>query len=280
MREYFTRILAALMLAVPSLPAHAEKALEIGIWPYMSTQALITAYHPMQVYLEQRLHRPVFFVTAPDQRTFVARTQHGEYQFAITAPHFARLAQQEAGYVPMLRENRNSAGVFLVEKNSPIHSVGELRGKTITLTDRITMIAILSLQALRDNGLEPGRNVTVRYAVSHNSAVLDMLRGESDAAATGTTILKQMPDNIKDRVKVLAKTRETMPAVYLANPKVPAEEVRKMTQILLDFAERTPEGVKFMKDLGYQGLRPPTDAEMQSIDPLVVELKQQFKKIQ
>ena len=279
-KNYAMQMLAGLMLFVLSVPAHAEKALEIGIWPYISTQAMITAYHPLQVYLEQRLHRPVIFVTATGQRAFVERTQKGEYQFVITAPHFARLAQQEAGYVPMLRPKRNSFAVFVVEKDSPLKSISELRGKTITLTDPVTMIAMLGLQALRDNGLQPGKNVTVHYAVSHNSAVLDVLRGESDAAVTGAIILDQLPDSIKNGVKILAIGGETSPMIYLANPQVPEQEAAAMTRILLDFVDHTPEGAKFVHDLGYQGLRPPTQAEMQSLDPLVVELKKLLKKSQ
>lgn len=271
-----------LLLALALLPARvagaAEAVLEIGIWPYMSTQALLTLYHPLQIYLEHRLQRPVFFVTAPDQKIFVERTQQGEYRFVITAPHFARLAQKDAGYVPMLRAKRGLSGVLVVDKNSSIQSVGELRGKTVVLPDRLTIIAMLSLQTLRANGLQPERNVTVRYAVSHNSAVLAVLRGEGAAAATTATVLDQMPDKVKNGVKILAITGEVTPVVYLANPKVPSTEASGMTRIILDFVE-TPEGVKFINKLGYQGFRPPTDAEMSSLDPYVAELKKLLKSV-
>ncbi len=281
MKRLMKRVLPVL-LAIALLSARAANtaetaALEIGIWPYMSTQALLALYHPLQVYLEQRLQRPVFLVTAPDQKTFVERTQNGEYRFVITAPHFARLAQKEAGYAPMLRAQRNLSGVLVVGKNSPMRSVGELRGKTISFPDRITIIAMLSLQTLRANGLEPERDVTIHYAVSHNSAVLAVLRGESAAAATTATVLGQMPDKVKNSVKTLATTGEVTPIVYLANPQVPAQEASDMTRILLDFIERTPEGVKFVNELGYYGLRPPTASEMQSLDPYVAELKKLLK---
>lgn len=268
------RLLAVFMFSVLSAQAaNAEEPLEIGIWPYMSTRALLETYQPMQVYLEQRLHRPVLFVTAPDQKTFVERTQKGEYRFVVTAPHFARLAQMDAGYVPMLRAKRNASGVFVVDKNSTLHRVDELRGKTVTMTDRITLMSMLGLQSLRDYGLEPGRDVTVHYSLSHNSAVLAVLRGESAAAATSLAILGQMPNNVKYSVKVLAITGEVTPVVYLANPQVAEQEIHDMAQILLDFTGRTPEGMKFISDLGYQGLSPPTDIEMQRIDPYVVELR-------
>jgi phosphonate transport system substrate-binding protein len=268
-----------LLMALSLHAAFAADALEIGIWPYMSTQALLTTYHPLQVYLEQRLHRPVFFVTAPDQKTFVERTQKGQYRFALTAPHFARFAQLDAGYVPMLRGKSNGVGLLLVDKNSTLHDIEDLRGKVITLPDRITSTAMVALLALRDHGLEPERDITVHYSISHNSAVLSVLRGESAAAATTGNILGQMPDNIKNAVKILAKTRETMSAVFIANRDVPVPEVAELTGILLDFVERTPEGVKFIKDRGYQGLRRPTETEMQALDPYVIELKKSLAEV-
>ena len=278
MKQYLLRVLAAFMLLSVST-VYAGDALEIGIWPYVSTQTLIAKYHPVQAYLEKRLHRPVLFVTAMDQKTFVQRTQRGDYRFVFTAPHFARYAQLDAGYVPMLRPKRNSFAVFVVDKDSPLHSIGELRGRTVTMTDRITMIAMLGLQALHDNGLEPGKNVTVHYAVSHNSAVLDVLRGESDAAVTGAIIFDQLPQSVKKDLRILKETGETSPMIYMANPRVPADEVANMKQIMLDFVG-TPEGKKFIQDLGYQGLRAPTEAEMQGLDPLVDDLKKQLRQAQ
>ncbi len=270
------RVLAALML-LTSFAVYAGNELEIGIWPYISAQSLIAEYRPVQSYLQKRLNRPVIFVTASDQRTFLQRTQRGEYRFVFTAPHFARYAELDAGYVPMLRPKRNAFAVFVVEKNSPLQNIGDLRGKTVTMTDRITMMAILGLQALHDKGLEPGRNVTVHYAVSHNSAVLDVSRGQSDAAVTGATIFDQLPESIQKNMRILAVAGGASSMVMMANPKVSKDEVGKMKQIMLDFVDNTPEGKEFIQNTGYQGLRPPTEAEMKSLDPLVNELKRQLK---
>lgn len=277
MKRTFCRFLSLLVFSLAQHAANAAQTLEIGVWPYMSTQALLTLYHPMKTYLEHRLQRPVLFVTAPDQRQFVERTQKGEYRFAITAPHFARLAQTEAGYVPMLRPNRDLVSVLLVKKNSNINTIEDLRGRAITLPDRITIVAMLTLWTLRISGLEAGRDFTVRYAESHNNAVLDVLHGESSAAVVAATILDQMPEDEKSAVRVLAMTGEVTPLVWIANPAVPPSEVSEMSRIILDFTEHTRDGAKFMKKLAWHGLRTPTEQEMQSLDPFVTELKSMLK---
>ena len=258
-------------------PAQAGPTLEIGIWPYMSTQALLTLYHPMQTYLAGRLQRSVLFVTARDQKTFVDRTQKGEYRFVVTAPHFARLAQKEAGYVPMLRPKRNLVGLLVVARDSPMRSLEDLRGKTITLPDRYSIVAMFTLWTLRVSGLEAGRDFNVRYAESHNNAVLDVLRGTSAAAAVAATILDQMPESEKDRVRVLVRTGEATPLVWIANPSVPREEISEMTRIILDFTEHTRDGAKFMKRVAWNGLEKPTGKDMESLDPYVADLKRMLE---
>lgn len=253
--------------------------LEIGIFPYLNTRALLTTYQPLQQYLQNRLQRPVLFITAPDFRTFVERTQQGEYRFVLTAPHFARLAQQEAGYLPMLRTKRDLHGVLLVNQGSPLQDVSELRGKTIATPDSIAIISMLGVQLLRANGLQPGKDVVLQPVPSHDAAVLSLQKENGAAAAiVAVSALQQMPQELKGSVRTLATSNEVPPIMYLARPKTPRREVAHMTRLLLEFAENTPEGKKFMSDTGHLGLRPPTASEMKSLDPYVSDLKTLLRK--
>ena len=266
--------LAGLLALLPSSLAAETQALEIAIFPYLSTRTLLTSYQPLQAYLEKKLQRPVLLVTAPDFRSFAERTQRGEYRYVITAPHFARLAQKEAGYQPMLVVKANLVAVAVVEKNGPLHNVAELRGKTVAVPDSLAIVSMLGAQMLRANGMVPGKDVTLRPALSHNSAVLSVLRGESAAAFTSATALEQMPEEIKNGVRVLAATEGFPNVVYLANPKAPVEEVAQMTAALLEFAEKFPQGKKlYGETLGHLGLVAPSPKELQRLDPFVSELK-------
>lgn len=266
--------LAGLFALLPAHLAAQPQALEIAIAPFLSTRILLANYQPLQAYLENKLQRPVLLVTAPDFRTFAERTQRGEYRYVITAPHFARLAQKEAGYQPMLAVKAKLVAIAVVEKNSPLRNVAELRGKTVAIPDPLTIVSMLGTQLLRANGLVPGEDVTLRPALSHNSAVLSVLHGESAAAFTAATLLKQMPEEIKSGVRVLAASEGFPNTIYLAHPKVPAREVTQMTATLLEFAEKTPQGQKlYGETLGHLGLVAPSPRELQRLDPFVSELK-------
>ena len=96
---------SALLFALGGASAD-NTTIEIGILPTLSTRTILATYQPLREYVEEKLGQPVTLVTAADYRTFLDRTQRGEYRFVVTAPHYARLAQSEAGYVPMVRLTR------------------------------------------------------------------------------------------------------------------------------------------------------------------------------
>lgn len=247
--------------------------LEIGIFPYLSTRTVLTTYQPLRQYLQNRLQRPVLFITAPNLRTFVERTQNGEYRFVLTAPHFGRLAEQDAGYLPMLRPKRELHATLVVNQDSALHHISELRGKTVATPDSIAIISMLGVNLLRANGLEPGKDVVLQAMPSHDAAVWSLQKGDSAAAIISATALQQMPIELKSGIRILASSNGVPPIMFMAHPKVPRGEVKLMTTLLLDFAENTPEGRNFMRDTGYLGLLPSTSKEMKSLDPYVKELK-------
>ena len=250
-----------------------DAAIEIGIIPTLSTRTILTTYQPLREYLEEQIKQPVILVTAPDYQTFIERTQRGEYRFVITAPHFARLAQAEAGYVPMVRVKRELRGILVVRADSNIKTINDLRGKIVSTPENIAVVTMLGLQLLREHGLEPGRKVTVRAYASFNSAVLAVQNGESDAAFTAQTALNQMPEETRSALRTIATTSAVPHNIFLASKKVPPNEVERMTRLLLDFSEDKSRGVPFFEKR-LPGYVRPTAAELKT--STLAELKRQL----
>ena len=268
-------LLALLMAFAASAIAQQkhQPPLEIGVFPYLSTRALLSTYQPLQRFLEQKLQRPVHLVTAPDMRTFVERTQEGAYTFVVTAPHFARLAQMEAAYRPLLRANRNLMGVLLARQDGRIRSIEDLRGKVVATPDGLTIISLLGLELLKRNDLIPGKDVTIQTLPTHNAAVVSLQNGAVDAALVSPTAFLQMTSEQRAGLSIITQTSEVPHVMYLASSKVSAEEAQTFVNLLQQFTEHTPEGKQFMDNLGYQGLRAPTEQELRSLDPYLEMLK-------
>src|SRR6266849_935357 len=199
-------ILVGISLAVAAgagFAAEKPVPLVMGLHPNVSARTILAMYQPLRAFLEKELGRPVELYTAPDFKTYVERTLANEYHLAVTAPHLARLAQTKGNYIPLLHYSDQLQGLIVTTKDSPIKGVKDLRGKTLAIPDRFSVISIMGLQFLRDRGLNPETDVKLFPARSHNNAAIAVDHGEADAAVMGSVPYKQLPPELRVRLRVV-----------------------------------------------------------------------------
>jgi phosphonate transport system substrate-binding protein len=259
-----------LLLFLTAVPGWAEppRALVFGIFPYANSGKLIEHHKAFKDYLERELKQPIKMVSAPDMESFITRTREGTYDLILTAPNLGRLAQQENGYVPLAMTRHQIQGVFLVPRDSSITRLENLRGKTITLSTPTTMIYQMSLQTLREHGLENGRNITVRETSTQQNAIFAPALGESDASATGVTLWTQLDPAEQRKLRVLAKTHSVAGFFLMAHPRLSEKQISQIRQLAFRFSS-TPEGKGYV----HVGYAPLDDATMRSVDPYTMILK-------
>jgi phosphonate transport system substrate-binding protein len=263
--------LVAVVCLFPGGYADAQApALEFGLAPYISVRPLMSLFEPMAAYLEKRLERPVLPVTAPSLREFDARTLAGRYELAMLAPQTARLAQREAGYVPLLRVSDELYGVFLVREDSPLHSLKELGSAPIAFPDRFTATAHLGRETVAALGLAPERIV---YPPGfQDSLLVSLRRGEFEVVLMNGSAFHQTKSEQKEDVRVLGETRRIPHVMFLVHPGVaPAQQALIREAIEAFWA--SPDGQRFSVQSGLSGVRPPTDGELRALDALAREHK-------
>lgn len=226
-------------------------------------------FQPLATHLQRRLGREVLLVTAPSLREFDQRALKGAYEFAMLSPQAARLAQKEAGYVPLLRVSDDLFGVLIVPAGSKATSVRDLAGSRIALPDRFTTTAQLGAELLAAEGLR-GDDI-LHPPGFQDSILLSMLRGEIDALVMNGSAFHQMAPETRAKVRVLTETRRISHVLFLARSDVSAEAQRTMRAAIVEFFEGTPEGARFSKQSGLTGVRIPTDAELKLLDPYAQE---------
>ncbi|TAN51026.1 MAG: phosphate/phosphite/phosphonate ABC transporter substrate-binding protein [Rhodospirillales bacterium] len=254
--------------------------LEIGVLPYLNMESLLRTYGPLAVFLEKETGKTTRIVSARDYPHLLQLTASKAYSLLVTASHFARLAQQDSGYIPLLIPLTTYHELILVKSDSPLAGLADLKGKNIAIPDPLAQTSIMGRAQLRWHGLDPDKDVTLSVAGSHTNAMLGLQNGSYDAAVVSEGGYNHMDEAAKQNVRILpvaqgfGKARpEAIPVAYVASPELPVKEREKLTTLISRFANDTAEGKAWINGLGYKGLRPPKPEEMAAQDIYVTELR-------
>ena len=265
--------LVAFLIACQILPVHAQSApLVVGVLPTLSPRVLINNYQPIRLYLEQTLKRPVALVTAKDFTTFHKSTMAGDYDIVVTAAHLGRLAQMDAGYIPLASYKSTNRALLVTSKTKPLKSIENLRGQTIATLDRFALIAAQVRVRLEEQGLQERLDYQLLEASSHNSAGYSVLSGKSTLAIISPAGWKQMPETLREGLQVYAALPPVPSSMWLASPHL-SREIPRLKSVLLAFSPGIPQGRQFFEVTGYQGMREVLPEEMKSLDIYTVYLK-------
>ncbi len=257
-----------LVLVTGSYSAFADDKPELvlGVFPYVSPAQLVAFHTPLKDHLAKSLQRPVSLVTAPDFDSFVERTRLGQYDLIITAPHLGRLAETRDGYKRLAMTGHTVQGIFLTRKDSAIQKVEDLRGKSVMIAQRTSIIYQMSEQLLREKGLVPGETVTIIETRTHNNAMHAPLRGEADASVTGTLLWRVLGDEQKDQMRVIGTTDEAPGFLVMANKRLPKQDVESIKNILLDY-HNVAGSESYFSATGYKSFQKIDDKVMKRLDP-------------
>ena len=280
-------VLACLALCHPPCTQAEEKignraadsrVLTIGLMPYLSTRTLLANYQPIAVALETTLKQPVQLLTAPDFDTFVKRVLDGEYDIALLAPHYARLASKEYGYTPLLLHKAPIRGVLVSSRNLPLNSFDDLRGQNIAVVDRSALIVIAGAVTLAESGLKENADYRFVETVSHSSALHNAITGRARAALVSySTLVLAAPELQRDAV-VWRDVANIPGQFYIAHSRVLPARQQAIKAALLAF-EKSPEGQQFFEKTKHGGLREPTAEDNVLLDRILPETRRQLGTI-
>jgi len=271
-------ILAITLLVLPPSSSWAEEksaGFEIAIAPFLPVKTLVQNYAPLRDYLQNRLHQPVTIISATDYKTYYKHIEKREYAIIITTASSAYLAWTESGYIPLLRPVINTSPVLVIRKDHPDLQLNDLRGKALAMSDATAIVSMQGEQILREAGLKPGHDVTIKNMQNHAVAVNHVIAGEVAAAIVSDRAIQQMPASIRDKIKIIY-TWDKIAApgiVYLGSPNLPREKLEQIKIAILEFAQQSTEGIKLMNNMGYGGLVPVGGDELRLLQPYGVLLK-------
>jgi phosphonate transport system substrate-binding protein len=264
-----------LLSALICHPAAASdpRPLVFGVFPNLTARQIVATYRPVADALQKSLRRPVQIYTAPDFKTFVERTHAGEYDLVLTAPHFAWLARQDAGYRPLLKYTLEARGLLVVKAGTAHTDTRTLRNRTIAIADPLA-ISVMAVQAeLATEGLQGGIDFTVLPAGTHANAALQVINGRADAAALGMHAYLLLSPDLRRQLHILYETPPFSSLMYLTHPRLRDAEASTTRNALLRFAA-SPAGKAFMQQGGYGGFVEVDSREIQSFRPYALQAQE------
>lgn len=268
--QFVALLLVALLGHSPSM-AGDKTELVLGVFPYVSPAQLIAFHTPLKDHLAKSLQRPVTLVTAPDFDSFVERTRQGQYDIILTAPHLGRLAETRDGYKRLAMTGHTVQGIFLTRKDSPIQKIEDLKGKSLMIAQRSSIIFQMAEELLREKGLVPGKTLTIIETRTHNNAMHAPLRGEADASVTGTLLWRVLGEEQKDQMRVIGVTDEAPGFVMMANQRLAKQDVDAIRSLVLDF-HKVAGSEPYFSTTGYKSFQPIDDKVMKQLDPYIRNL--------
>lgn len=269
-RQFLQAGLAFLLATVGGLAVAQEKRpFVLGVAPHTSARVILEMYQPLRRQLEAALKQPVEVQTAPDFTEFARRALHQEYDIAITTGHQARLYQVDAAYLPVLTYKADFKAVALVDKNGPIRTPADLKGRNVLGLSPTSLVTLWGQQWMKKQNLA---DLPIRYVSAADSVSRQVLAGEAAAAFTSLANFQKLPANQQIRLRILAESEPMAGRVYMLNSRW-SKEHKAIDKALWSFASSEEGKAYFAQNKldGYRALKP---RELEAMDPYVAEMRQ------
>jgi phosphonate transport system substrate-binding protein len=124
--------------------------------------------------------------------------------------------------------------------------------------------------------LKLGKDYQLVERSTHGAAVAAVSVGELDAALTTHTPLKQIPEDVRAKIRVLPLDIHVPHLMTLANAQLGSRDIERIRVALRNF-QNTLEGREFFRETGYQGYADISAADILALKPFV-ELTVQVMK--
>ncbi len=237
------------------------KPLTFAILPFLSPIALTKRFAPLRDYLSEKLGREVVIETASSYEAFTEKTDNGEYDFVLTAPHFTLMAidsgkyDLRAAYLKKLQAN------VIVKTDSDVASVKDLAGKQIGVPPVKAIMTIAGILYLEGKGLVADKAAHYKAYKSHNAAMLAAVSGEVDAAiASNFQVQSQIQKGLP--IRIVGETR-TYPGMGLLTARRLPEKIKDGFEEALVSMTENEQGKSVLKEIRYPGYKPAKSADFE-----------------
>lgn len=260
------------------------EVIKMGFVPAEATEKVASNGKVLADLLEKKTGLKFQTYVSSDYTALVEAMRSGQVQIGWLAPFAFVLAEKKADARVLLKSVRHGQPVqysaVFVRDSSPYKKIEDLKGKTIAWTDPSSSSGhILPKSALIAAGIDTETFFSKQtWAGSHESAVMAVMNGSVDAAASFADNAEGSSGSWTKYTKNMGAAAKPMRAVFVT-PPMPSdtvsaagkfldtnpEKVQKIKEAIRTLAD-SPEGADALKNLyGIEGL---VEAKSEEYEPL------------
>jgi phosphonate transport system substrate-binding protein len=269
------RLCAATLLALTGLGqarGAEDRTLRLGLMPVYGTRTMMSRYEPLRAYITRLLGVQTRIETAPDFQRYLRGLLAGDFEIAVAAAHFARIAQLDAGWIPLAQFSPDHDTLLITRAGEAPKRIKDIAGREVAVIDRLAITVMGALGYLERQGIKADRDYRVVEYRNHASVVHSLLAGASVMAVTTTHGLHQIPADLRARIMVYRSVSDIPAFVIIAAPRLSKSQIGTLRAGLLALPGET-EGIDFMGQNTYTGLHPANEAAMRRADPFLKETR-------
>jgi len=264
--EFFRLAILSLVLAV-NTSAFAQKqaakgaegqarvvfGITEGASGNLTATDIVFRYEGLKPVVEKALGAPVILVAVRNTKELRTALATRAYTLAMARPADTLAeAVRDHGYQAVVTAKEPAYALFLVNKDSPLKTIADIKGKRIVTPDRHAYMWRIANAMMRDNRI---------------SMEKEQVRSMGDQAAIGWSLEERFFDVgvvsstsgvgrtwEKRGGRVLARSPEVPNTPIIASPKISAAQIQKLRAALVAL-ESTGSGTALLKTIGVNGFR-------------------------
>lgn len=268
-RRLLAATAAAALLPLAARASAHSAPLRMAAHPMVGPLALVAMHRPLFEYLEHSLQRRIEFHTSPNFKAYIEALLAGEFDLAISPPHFMLLAIEEGPYQALARYAAWLEPLLGVRANSPIRGLRDLAGQRIAMAEPLALMRLATVPRLADSGLVAGQGYQIVERVTHSAALMAALHGDAEAGLAHATTVRQQTAAVQTQLRSVPTGLRLPNLITLAHQRLGPALIERTRAALMAFTPEHPQGRAFFEPTTYQGYAPVSADDLALLRPFL-----------
>lgn len=205
----------------------------MGVFPFIPAASIEGIFAPLAAEISRAIGRPVKLQTAPSFERFMSELSQQTYQLAFVQPFDYVEIARPRGYLPLAARNDKLSSHLVVREDSPVKTIGDLKGKTLGMPPRSAAVSVMNQVAIKQAGLKPDTDVKFVYLASHQACLQQLLIGTVHACGVSPPGVRLVEHQMKTRFRLIHATPTIPSPLFVVHKDLPRKEQEQIRAVLL-----------------------------------------------